>query len=171
MREHLARMVGESRSVESLRLAETLVVDPDFSVREEALKSLLLLGDWSAVERFVEHFSKQPFDMQHRLKQLPPEHPVHAAQTDLLLNSRHPEARQVAIKALALLGQRPLPVLLQALADPDPGVRIAAVEAAGYASEPVLRAAIDQLLRDPVESVRQAARRGRMLVIDGDKEA
>jgi HEAT repeat protein len=170
VRERLARSVGESRSLESMRVAEALIADPDFEVRTEALKSLLLLGDWGAVERFIEHFAKQPVAMQQRLKELPAEHPVLKAQADLVLNSRHPEAREVALKALAQLDKRPLPVMLQALSDPDPRVRVAAVEAVGYSQQPALRAAVDRLLRDPVAEVQEAARRGRMLVIDGDKD-
>ncbi|MEN6517395.1 MAG: HEAT repeat domain-containing protein [Methanospirillum sp.] len=62
-----------------------------------------------------------------------------------------------AVSALARLGAPCLPLMFDALADPDPRVRQGAAEVLGLLGDPAGVDGLLQALRDPTESVRRAA--------------
>ena len=73
--------------------------------------------------------------------------------------SRRPRSVRAgrAVSALARLGSPCLPLVLDALADPDPRVRQGAAEVLGLVGDPAAVDGLLRALRDPAESVRRAA--------------
>ena len=161
----LARLVGENGQVGMVTLAEALAADPDDEVRGAAMSGLLSLGDGAALSCFTEQFERQSIEVQQRLRSLSDDSAPMRALGAVIMTSRQPPARALAVRALKLLSKQPHKLLTAALGDPVAEVRIAAIEAVGYSAEPALQQAMERLLRDPVAEVQQAARKARLSVV------
>ena len=76
------------------------------------------------------------------------------------LHAKQKEVRARAMEALAARGPSALPVLEEALRDPDWVVRYRAVEALGKMRDPQVRALLLEALEDPRDHVRYMAAKG-----------
>ena len=161
----VARLAGRSQSALAAQLAEVLVEDPDEEIRVEALLSLLRLRDVDAATRFVALLDKQPDAVKTQLSRLPADHPALLLAQEMLATDRRPAVRVAALKALCHIPHRPMEMILEALADPEPAVRVAAIEVASYMDQPAIQTALERLLRDPEQRVRDAVRKLRFSVV------
>jgi HEAT repeat protein len=82
------------------------------------------------------------------------------SQWEALLQDPDPKARTSAIRALAGVGARGLPIFVWAMDDQDPGVRLAALKAIallGHQAAPAVPTLTNAALHDPVRAVRLQA--------------
>ena len=127
--------------------------------------SLALTSSADSLRRLLDLAAEQPVAVRHALRDLQSEHAAVARTRDLASQSRRPETRAAAIEVLQLLGHAPLELLLAALDDPAPSVRIAAVRALEGIEDAAVAAALDRLLEDPSKPVRDAVRRRKMKLV------
>ncbi len=161
VRRQLADSVKDRETELAVVLAERLADDPEQDIRARALRSLAAADDASALVRFVEMAKAAPVDVQALLQSTPADHAATVAAVSALLERRLPAERMTALEAIQVLGALTPERLESSFADPSPDVRVRAVELATDASGE----ALERLLRDPDQRVRDAARRHRLQVV------
>jgi len=167
VRTRLVQRVAEHGHKAALVVGETLATDGEDSVRVEAMLGLLTLNTDVATRRFVDLFDTQPPSVCNQLRNADGGEPPVSTLLERAETAQSPDTRAVALDALGCLAQQPVELLLRAMQDPEPRVRIAAINASHGTDDPELIAGQDTLLRDPDPTVRAAVRKGRMKVVIG----
>ena len=161
----VAQMQGRSQNPAATDVAVRLCEDPVDEVRTEALLALLALGDGGALKEFNRLMENQPEPIQASLRDLEDEHPARKATRRILETSNRSTARRVALRALGFLGRIPVDTLVTALRDPDPQVRVAALEIGSDYRDDEVTQAMERMVDDPDPEVRDAFRRQRIFVV------
>ncbi len=167
VRSTLVRRAAQRRNEATLVVAETLAQDGEDTVRADALLALLELGTPSELKRFLELHDAQPATVAETLRMAPADEAPVPALLSAAATAAAPEHRALALECAGRLNRTPEPLLLTAMEDPSPEIRIAAVRASTGMESKALDEALDRLLRDPVQEVRDEVRKGRMRIVGG----
>jgi len=147
----------------ALARIEALLADPHPRVREAALSAIasleapsqavpLLLGALGDPHQFVRENAVRELDELDYTPALP--------RIEALCADPHPDVRQTALAAVDRLGgpDTGIPLLRDALGDPDATVRLLAVNHLGRLEQLTDRATFERMLNDPDEDVRERVR-------------
>jgi len=147
-------------------LLEPMLDDPSPSVRATVMVSLLEQGDPEGLQCFRRAWSTCEPEVLRRLREDHRAQPITRSLADLLGRGAEPSSREVAVLGLAALA---VPGheehVLKALSDPSPTVRIAVIGVLGSLERPEVRQCLTELLSDPDDRVREAARRATLRVV------
>jgi HEAT repeat protein len=141
--------------------------DPETSIRVLGLLGLLRSGVAAALGEFLELFDGQPPAVVHEVRKIPREHPAFVDLAKLVTMDTDPDTRVAALEALMVLDKLTPEPVRAGLQDPEPVVRLAAIEAAPMVDDPEVREMLGRLMDDPDETVRQQVRRGKLRIIKG----
>ncbi|MBD3868814.1 MAG: HEAT repeat domain-containing protein [Acidobacteria bacterium] len=141
--------------------------DPETSIRVLGLLGLLRSGGAAALGEFLELFDGQPPAVVHEVRKIPREHPAFMDLADKVTMDTDPDTRVAALEALMVLDKLTPEPVRAGLQDPEPVVRLAAIEAAPMVDDPEVREMLGRLMDDPDATVRQQVRRGKLRIIKG----
>ena len=166
VRVRLAELAAAGSFWSSGPLLELMLEDPSPAVRAAAMASLLEQADPEGLACFRRAWATcEP----HVLRQLREDHraaTITKSLADVVGRGPEPTSREAAILGIAALSvEGHEEHLLPALADPSPTVRIAVIGVLGHLDRPEVRKCLVELLSDPDDRVREAARRATLRVV------
>jgi HEAT repeat protein len=162
IRRQLASVLTATPELPSFELLRSLVDDAVTSVRVAALATLLERAEPRGLEIFLDRWRSGLADLRGE----PRAERITQRLALIVSASADEEARKAAVAGITSLrapGFSKHAVL--ALRDPSPDVRIEAVRALAGNEDPEVRARIAELREDPVDEVREAARRSHLKMI------
>ena len=140
-----------------------MLEDTHPSVRAAVLVTLAGLPDDEGLRRFARVFGQSALDVRLALREEPRVAAVSQRLAGGLQTRGDVGLRAATVLALGALGAESWSTLvLPALRDPAPAVRIAALQALATVDDETVRARCGELLRDPDLTVREAARKTRL---------
>jgi len=157
----LASLAGRDDAV-AVDTITSFVADPEEAVREQAMLGLLQAGTVPALELFHASFEKLSPAVSRSLRQIPPGHAILTGLEQKVREDTDPDVRVAAMRALVRIEQMTAATVLTAMQDPEPQVRIAAIDASPMVDDPQVRAMLDHLMNDPVPEVHTRIRRGKL---------
>ncbi len=161
----LASVTGPAAVRAHDALAE-MTSDAAAEVRGAALASLAASPDGDGVMVFAKLFAKTALDTRLAIRQDARAREISEVLAARLTSSGVVDERRAVVLAIGALGAGGRgSLLLPALRDPSPEVRVAAVRALASSDDEAIRARITDLLTDPEASVRDAARRSMLRTV------
>jgi len=162
LRIELAQRLATTPAGQTMPLLVALADDGVPAVRASALATLLLRAESQGMRLFLDRWRRGQAELR--------EEPRAVAITNRLAlvlgASADEESRKAAIAGIASLKAPGFEKLVMpALRDPSPDVRVDAVRALAGNNDPEVRTRIAELLEDPVATVREAARRSHLRMI------
>lgn len=162
LRVDLARRLTTTPEGPSLAVLRALADDSVASVRAAALATLLERSEPVGTKLFLERWRRGLVDLRDE----PRAETITAHLALVLSASADVEARKAAVGGIAAFRAPGFErLIVPALRDPAPEVRIDAVRALAGNNDPEVRARIAELLEDPIDVVREAARRSHLRMI------
>jgi len=147
----------------ALARIEALCVDPHPHVRETALSAIANLGGRDRAVPLLLDALKDPHHLvrERAVRELDElDHTAALPRIEALCADPHPDVRPAALSAVDKLGgpEKAIPLLLDALGDPDATVRFHAISHLGRLEQFTDRATFERMLNDPDKDVRERAR-------------
>jgi HEAT repeat protein len=162
----LAETLAHMETGKAIDLLDRLCTDNSSQVRQRALLGLLESPDTEGQYRFLDHWPHTAIDVQR--------HVQHEALggivdrlRDQLQHALDASLRKTAVRTLGVLGVNAhARHIALALSDPEPTVRLAAIDALATLERELIEDWLQDVLNDPVSEVRSAARRALLKVVE-----